>query len=84
MYVVYVIKSEKDNSLYIGYTKNLDKRIEQHNSGSKGARYTKTRRPVKLSFVEIVQTQKDAMLRELELKRLPRWRKLDLINGVAE
>lgn len=73
-----------DGTIYTGYTKDLLKRLEQHNSGSKGARYTKTRRPVKLSFVEIVQTQKDAMLRELELKRLPRQRKLDLINGVAE
>ncbi len=73
-----------DGTIYTGYTKDLLKRLEQHNSGSKGARYTKTRRPVKLSFVEIVQTQKDAILRELELKRLPRQRKLDLINGVAE
>jgi len=73
-----------DGTIYTGYTKDLLKRLDQHNSGSKGARYTKTRRPVKLSFVEIVQTQKDAMLRELELKRLPRQRKLDLINGVAE
>lgn len=73
-----------DGTIYTGYTKDLLKRLEQHNSGSKGARYTKTRRPVKLSFVEIVQTQKDAMLRELELKRLSRQRKLDLINGVAE
>ncbi|TET32962.1 MAG: GIY-YIG nuclease family protein [Candidatus Heimdallarchaeota archaeon] len=73
-----------DGTIYTGYTKDLLKRLEQHNSGSKGARYTKTRRPVKLSFVEIVQTQKDAILRELELKRLPRERKLDLINGVAE
>ena len=73
-----------DGTIYTGYTKDLLKRLDQHNSGSKGARYTKTRRPVKLSFVEIVQTQKDAILRELELKRLPRQRKLDLINGVAE
>jgi len=73
-----------DGTIYTGYTKDLLKRLKQHNSGSKGARYTKTRRPVKLSFVEIVQTQKDAILRELELKRLPRERKLDLINGVAE
>lgn len=73
-----------DGTIYTGYTKDLLKRLEQHNSGSKGARYTKTRRPVKLSFVEIVRSQKDAMLRELELKRLPRQRKLDLINGVAE
>jgi len=73
-----------DGTIYTGYTKDLLKRLEQHNSSSQGARYTKTRRPVKLSFVEIVQTQKEAMLRELELKKLPRQRKLDLINGVAE
>lgn len=82
-FFVYMVTCS-DGTIYTGYTKDLLKRIEQHNSGSKGARYTKTRRPVKLSFVEIVQTQKDAMLRELELKRLPRQRKLDLINGVAE
>lgn len=73
-----------DGTIYTGYTKDLLKRLDQHNSGSQGAKYTKTRRPVKLSFVEIVETQKEAILRELEIKRLPKRRKVNLINGFAE
>ncbi|MBK5114488.1 MAG: GIY-YIG nuclease family protein [Candidatus Heimdallarchaeota archaeon] len=72
-----------DGTIYTGYTKDLLKRLEQHNSGNRGARYTKTRRPVKLSFVEIVQTQREAILRELEIKKLPRRMKIKLINGFA-
>ncbi len=73
-----------DGTIYTGYTKDILKRLEQHNSNSRGARYTLTRRPVKLSFVEIVDSQKEAILRELEIKKLPRRKKIELIKGLAE
>ena len=82
-YFVYMVTCA-DGTIYTGYTKDILKRLDQHNSSSQGARYTKTRRPVKLSFVEIVESQKEAILRELELKRLPRKKKVDLIKGIAE
>ncbi|NHJ33353.1 MAG: GIY-YIG nuclease family protein [Asgard group archaeon] len=82
-YFVYMVTCS-DGTIYTGYTKDILKRLEQHNSKSQGARYTKTRQPVKLSFVEIVETQREAILRELEIKKLPRKRKMNLINGFAE
>ena len=78
-YFVYIVKCA-DNTLYTGYTSNLEQRIKQHNSGSQGARYTKTRRPVKLVFVEIYQTQREAIRREIVIKKRSREEKLNLIK----
>jgi len=69
-----------DGTIYTGYTKDLLKRIEQHNTSKIGAKYTSTRRPVKLSYVEILSSQKEAIKRELELKKFSRGMKLDLIQ----
>lgn len=68
----------KDGSLYTGWTNDLDKRIKAHNDG-KGAKYTKTRRPVKLVYFEEFETKEDAMSREYAIKRLKRAEKLLLI-----
>ena len=68
----------KDGSLYTGWTNDLDKRIKAHNDG-KGAKYTKTRRPVKLVYFEEFETKEDAMSREYAIKRLKRTEKLLLI-----
>ena len=46
MYYVYILKSQKDDSRYIGITKNLKRRIQEHNSGS--AKYSNSKRPYKL------------------------------------
>jgi len=50
MYTVYVLKSLKDNNLYIGCTSNIEKRLAIHNNGE--VRSTKSRRPFKLIFQE--------------------------------
>ena len=68
-----------DGSLYTGWTNNLEKRIEQHNSG-KGAKYTKGRRPVKLAYYEEFDTKEEAMRRECEIKRMTREKKILLIE----
>ena len=68
-----------DGSLYCGWTNNLDKRIEAHNSG-KGAKYTKGRRPVTLAYYEEFTTREEAMKREAAIKRLSRQEKLKLID----
>lgn len=78
-YFVYMVKCA-DNTLYTGYTSNLEQRLKQHNSGSQGARYTRTRRPVKLVFVEIYQSQREAIKRELAIKKRSREEKLNLIK----
>jgi putative endonuclease len=69
-----------DGTIYTGYTVNLSKRIKQHNSTKQGARYTRTRRPVKLSYYELYSSRKKAMRRERELKGLKREEKISMIN----
>ena len=66
--------------LYTGWTNDLDKRIKAHNSG-KGAKYTKTRRPVKLVYYEEHETKNEAMSREYAIKHLTRKEKEILIKG---
>ena len=69
-----------DHTIYTGSTTNILKRVEQHNKGNQGARYTRTRRPVKLAYVEIFSSQREAMRRELEIKKLPKIQKQSLIE----
>ncbi len=66
MYYVYILKSEKDGSLYIGYTNNLKKRILEHNNGLSLS--TKNKRPYKLIFYEAFINRIDAKHRETYLK----------------
>lgn len=68
-----------DGTLYTGWTNNIDRRLEAHNSG-KGAKYTRTRRPVKLAHLEVFTTKEEAMKREAAIKRLTRARKIALIE----
>ena len=63
---VYILKSLKNGSLYIGYTKDLKKRLEQHNNGESPA--TKPFRPYKLVFYEAFLNNIDAKNREIYLK----------------
>ncbi len=65
-YYVYVLQSEKDQSLYIGYTSDLKSRLEQHNNGE--SRATKPFRPYKLIFYESFLHRIDAKNREVYLK----------------
>ncbi|NHJ48153.1 MAG: GIY-YIG nuclease family protein [Asgard group archaeon] len=78
-YFVYMVICA-DRTIYTGYTTNLLKRVEQHNKGNQGARYTRTRRPVKLAYVEIFASQKDAMKREIAIKKLSKIQKQSLIE----
>ena len=79
MNYVYILKC-KDNTLYTGYTNDLEKRIKAHNDG-KGAKYTKCRRPCKLVYFEEFQTKGDALSREAQIKKLSRFNKLELIKN---
>ena len=75
---VYIVRCS-DNSLYTGYTNNIEARINKHNDG-KGAKYTKIRRPVVLVYQEMYETKSEALRREYEIKTFTRQRKLKLIE----
>lgn len=66
MFFLYILKSLKDENLYIGYTSNLRKRIEEHNSGK--SQSTNPRKPFKLIYYEAYLSEKDAKHREHNLK----------------
>lgn len=66
MFYVYILKSEKDNKLYIGCSIDLRRRVVEHNEGANKA--TKSRRPLNLIYYEAYASQADAKARERRLK----------------
>ncbi len=69
-----------DGTLYTGWTNDLEKRLAAHNSG-KGAKYTSTRRPVRMVYAEVHEDKRDAQRREYQIKQLPRAKKLLLLTS---
>lgn len=78
MHYTYMVKC-RDESLYTGYTTDLERRVKTHNSG-KGAKYTRSRGPVSLVYYESHENKTLAMQREYEIKQLTRAKKLKLIE----
>ncbi len=70
-----------DNTLYVGATNDLGKRLVQHNTSKQGAHYTKIRRPVVLEYAEEFETLGESRKREAEIKRLTRQEKLKIISS---
>ncbi|WP_290034135.1 GIY-YIG nuclease family protein [Ligilactobacillus cholophilus] len=83
-YFMYVLLCS-DRTFYGGYTNDLKKRIKKHNSGN-GAKYTKTRRPVKLIFYKQFNTKSEALKAEYAFKHQSRKKKENFLleNGVPE
>jgi putative endonuclease len=76
---IYIVRCS-DNSLYTGVTKNIDRRVAEHNTSDKlGARYTQSRRPVTLVYEEASESRSAASKREIEIKWLTKKRKEFLI-----
>jgi putative endonuclease len=73
---VYIVRCA-DGTLYTGWAVEVAARVKAHNAG-RGAKYTKTRRPVTLIYHEKVATRAEALRRERALKKLPRAKKLAL------
>ena len=73
---VYLLRCT-DDSLYCGMTNELTARIVTHNRG-RGARYTRSRLPVKLAYVEAAKTRSEALQREYQIKRLSKKKKEEL------
>lgn len=67
-----------DGSLYCGWTNRLNERVKAHNEG-RGAKYTKSRRPVTLVYYEEFATKQEAMQREWAIKQMTRSQKLALL-----
>ena len=76
---VYIVECA-DGTLYTGWTTDVEKRLQTHNAGE-GAKYTRSRRPVRLLYSEPCADKSAALKREAEIKRLSRADKLALIAG---
>ena len=79
MWYLYILEC-KDQSLYVGITHNLKKRLREHNTG-KGCKYTKYRYPVKFVYLEKYANISLAMKREREIKGWTRKKKMELIKS---
>ena len=81
MYYVYIVKCA-DETLYTGIATELERRIDEHNGSDKGAKYTRTRRPVILVYSEECTDRSLASKREYEIKKkMSRAEKLKLIES---
>ena len=79
MWTVYILKCS-DDSYYVGHTNNLKERIHRHNS-ARAAKWTSCRLPIRFVYKELHQTEKQAILREKQIKKWSRAKKEALING---
>jgi putative endonuclease len=77
---VYIVRC-KDQSLYTGVTTDLARRLKEHNSSIGGARYTRSRQPVSITYAESAKDRSAACSREYQLKRLTRAAKEVLISS---
>lgn len=70
-----------DESLYCGYTTDLEARVKAHNEEKTGAKYTRGRRPVKLVYFEEFDSKSEALKREATIKKLKKEKKENLIKN---
>lgn len=79
MHFVYMVRCV-DDSLYTGYTTDLERRVKTHNEG-KGAKYTRARLPVRLVYYKEVENMSEGLKLEAKLKKLSKKKKEDLVQG---
>ena len=70
-----------DSTLYTGVTTDLSRRVNEHNTSKRGAKYTKTRRPVDLMWSKGYNNRSEAQSAEYSFKKLSRKQKLDIIKN---
>ncbi len=78
--MMYVVECA-DGTLYTGITKNIERRILEHNYGMRGAKYTRSRRPVKLRYFLNCKNHSDAAKKEYRFKKFTKAKKVRIING---
>jgi len=76
---VYIVKCA-DGTFYTGVTTDTVRRVKEHNGTTKGAKYTRVRRPVLLTYQESFLSRSEACAREAAIKKLTRDEKLMLIR----
>ena len=79
MHTVYILRC-RDGTLYCGWTTDVSARLKAHNSG-RGAKYTRSRRPVELVYREECADKSEALKREHRIKRMTRAEKEELISS---
>lgn len=79
-YFTYILLTEQ-NTLYCGYTDDVEKRFQAHLEG-RGAKYTRSHKPIKIVYQKEFETKSDAMKEERRIKKLSRFEKLKLINNI--
>lgn len=77
---VYIVRCA-DNSLYTGVATDVERRLAEHNESPKGARYTSSRRPVRVVYTAPCANRSEAMKEEWRIKQLTRAEKLALISA---
>lgn len=82
MFYFYILRC-KDNTLYCGSTKNLEKRIKLHNSG-KGSAYVRSRGGGTIIHTEAFEHLRDALRREIEVKKWQKSKKEALVKNVSK
>lgn len=78
-YFLYIVRCS-DKSLYTGIATNVERRVREHNEGKAGAKYTRSRRPVKLVYKKKFKDRSAASRAEVLIKKLSRSEKLALIK----
>jgi len=76
-YCVYILKSLKNSSLYVGYSQNVSERLLEHNKGFVSA--TKYKRPYEIVFQQSFKSESEARRIELKLKN---WKRRDFLEKI--
>ena len=71
-----------DGTLYTGITTDLERRVKEHNISKRGAKYTRTRRPVELVYSRLVGTRSEASKEEYNIKKMTRQQKISLYKDI--
>ena len=79
MYFLYILRCA-DKTLYTGIALDVQRRVQAHNHGKNGAKYTRSRRPVKLVYTKRFRTRSKALKEEYRIKQLSRREKLALVR----
>ena len=78
-WVVYLLKCA-DNSFYCGVTNDIDRRINEHNTSKRGAKYTRSRRPVQLIGCKSASSRSEAQSLEAKVKKMKKLEKLSFFS----
>jgi len=82
-YYLYILKCS-DDTYYTGITVELSRRLEEHNSSEKGAKYTRGRRPVQAVYIKKFKNRSEASKQEAEIKKLTREQKIEMIKKYGQ